>query len=448
MKKLSTDSISHVRKKAREKGGSGRVKGCGEGQHLLYWFKSNLRRDFQVDLGVRRIEDLQAASKGSALGLRSNFRQPGEDFGMTFRMGEARQPSEGTLMDDLQRASVFKRGSCFGRTRTSASKRRTYFFIVHGPRRTLLLYHTSQGNERRRGHYAARKEADAEAEDPAGAGRAFAGELAGGTGGPDGGAGHPTQAHGPDTGGSGTGTITHITGRSSSMNNYRITYELEDKSLQTQIVERSEAAARKEFKVRVKGSTITDVELVAENVPATKDQERDALATIKKLVEDLGPQSYLATAFEGCFQDAEDNIENDFAFSMKARYEAAEEKLRELGGDYNAVKTDAARAQERLEELGRLVETLKDENRALTVRLAKRTFPEELRRDLWMMATGEAEESRARMAKAAHMMALCADNPACVGFKESVAEYRKEEKRAKEMETRAAALDALEPKGK
>ena len=223
------------------------------------------------------------------------------------------------------------------------------------------------------------------------------------------------------------------------MNNYRITYELEDKSLQTQIVERSEAAARKEFKVRVKGSTITDVELVAENVPATKDQERDALATIKKLVEDLGPQSYLATAFEGCFQDAEDNIENDFAFSMKARYEAA--------GDYNAVKTDAARAQERLEELGRLVKTLKDENRALTVRLAKRTFPEELRRDLWMMATGEAEESRARMAKAAHMMALCADNPACVGFKESVAEYRKEEKRAKEMETRAAALDALEPKG-
>ena len=124
------------------------------------------------------------------------------------------------------------------------------------------------------------------------------------------------------------------------MNNYRITYELEDKSLQTQIVERSEAAARKEFKANVKGSTITDVELVAENVPATKDQERDALATIKKLVEELGPQSYLATAFEGCFQDAEDNIENDFAFSMKARYEAAEEKFRELGGDYNAVKTE------------------------------------------------------------------------------------------------------------
>lgn len=62
------------------------------------------------------------------------------------------------------------------------------------------------------------------------------------------------------------------------------------------------------------------------------------------------------------------------------------------------------------------------------------------------MVTDEAEASRARMAKAAHMMAVCADNPECVGFKESVADYRKEEKRAEAMEQRAAALDALEPK--
>ena len=59
---------------------------------------------------------------------------------------------------------------------------------------------------------------------------------------------------------------------------------------------------------------------------ATKDQEREALAKIKKIVEALGPQSYLATAFEGCFQDAEDNIENDFAFSMASRYQSEHEK--------------------------------------------------------------------------------------------------------------------------
>lgn len=59
---------------------------------------------------------------------------------------------------------------------------------------------------------------------------------------------------------------------------------------------------------------------------ATKDQERKALAQIKKIVEGLGPQSYIATAFDGCFQDAEDNIENDFGCSMKARYESEHEK--------------------------------------------------------------------------------------------------------------------------
>ncbi|NCB62437.1 MAG: hypothetical protein EOM52_02310 [Clostridia bacterium] len=59
---------------------------------------------------------------------------------------------------------------------------------------------------------------------------------------------------------------------------------------------------------------------------ATKDQEWKALASIKKIVEGLGPQSYIATAFEGCFQDAEENIENDFACSMKGRYEAEHEK--------------------------------------------------------------------------------------------------------------------------
>lgn len=73
---------------------------------------------------------------------------------------------------------------------------------------------------------------------------------------------------------------------------------------------------------------------------ATKDQERDALAKVKKIVEGLGPQSYLATAFEGCFQDAEDNIENDFALSMASRYESEHEKAVHNEG----VATEACKA--------------------------------------------------------------------------------------------------------
>lgn len=48
---------------------------------------------------------------------------------------------------------------------------------------------------------------------------------------------------------------------------------------------------------------------------ATKDQERKALAQIKKIVDDLGENSYIAIAFEGVWELAEENIESDFGNS-------------------------------------------------------------------------------------------------------------------------------------
>lgn len=62
----------------------------------------------------------------------------------------------------------------------------------------------------------------------------------------------------------------------------------------------------------------------------TKEQERKVLAQIAKLVEGLGEDSYIGTAFEGCFEIAKWNIENDWACSMKDRAETAERKLNAL----------------------------------------------------------------------------------------------------------------------
>lgn len=36
----------------------------------------------------------------------------------------------------------------------------------------------------------------------------------------------------------------------------------------------------------------------------TKEQERKALEKIRKIVEELGENSYVGTAFEGCFEIA------------------------------------------------------------------------------------------------------------------------------------------------
>lgn len=59
----------------------------------------------------------------------------------------------------------------------------------------------------------------------------------------------------------------------------------------------------------------------------TKAQERKALEQIRKIVEGLGEDSYIGTAFEGCFEIAEENIEFDFAISMKDKVQSAKNRL-------------------------------------------------------------------------------------------------------------------------
>ena len=51
----------------------------------------------------------------------------------------------------------------------------------------------------------------------------------------------------------------------------------------------------------------------------TKAEERKALEQIKKIIESTGKDSYIAAAFEGCADLAEENINNDFMDGWKAR---------------------------------------------------------------------------------------------------------------------------------
>lgn len=62
----------------------------------------------------------------------------------------------------------------------------------------------------------------------------------------------------------------------------------------------------------------------------TKAQEIKALEQIRKIVAGLGEDSYIATAFEGCYEIAEENIDMDAAFSMKGAKDLAEKQLRDL----------------------------------------------------------------------------------------------------------------------
>lgn len=171
------------------------------------------------------------------------------------------------------------------------------------------------------------------------------------------------------------------------MNTYKISYQFPGSSYEDAVVTApDQRAAEKAFKASFKGTglkapDIFNVELVAENTPATKDQEREALEKIKAILESLGPDSYVGTALEGCLEIAEENIENDWACSMKGRVDdldqentklrakvkILEDKLAESEKDYEAAHAAAHLvADEKDAEIQRLkarVQELLDDNK-------------------------------------------------------------------------------------
>lgn len=157
------------------------------------------------------------------------------------------------------------------------------------------------------------------------------------------------------------------------MNTYEITFTRENGSTgKDHITAANEKQARKDFREIYRHSiaTITDVIVAAENVPASKQQERDALDQIRAIVDTLGPDSYLATAFAGCFEDAEENIKNDFACSMKQRLESAEAKRIEAELGYNRLVDKLAASEKALEAARADIEKKDEEIAALNARIS------------------------------------------------------------------------------
>lgn len=78
----------------------------------------------------------------------------------------------------------------------------------------------------------------------------------------------------------------------------------------------------------------------------TKDQERKALEQIRKIVAGLGENSYIGTAFEGCFEIAEQNIDNDFVCSIKQQYDSEFAYRCKIEDELKAVKQELRKANE------------------------------------------------------------------------------------------------------
>lgn len=203
---------------------------------------------------------------------------------------------------------------------------------------------------------------------------------------------------------------------------------------------RNETEAKKNFKASDYGKlsplSSVEVSLSRENVMATKQEERDTLEAIRQMVAELGEGSYLATAFEGVFADAESNIENDFGDSMKRRWESAEEKLSVAQKKIEELETQKRLMQE-------TIDRLKQENEALEARKVTGTDLAHLIR----LAEEDLAAAQQRRDDAAQKIVAYADCPASEYFQQAVTEHRNALSSIEAKEMRLGRLNSIKVGG-
>lgn len=176
----------------------------------------------------------------------------------------------------------------------------------------------------------------------------------------------------------------------------------------------------------------------------TKQEEREALKKIEKIIKAAGQDSYIGMAFAGCCEIAADNIENDFGESMQARVAAREKELRE-------VKEMLYRAEKENERLQLAAERFEQKNNELRDQVkAERAkqLPHGLYREVYMLVAAEEDAAVEHMEKITECLCYC--NPENEADQESIthllSELRSERIRRDNAKRLIDRLTPFEPK--
>ena len=114
----------------------------------------------------------------------------------------------------------------------------------------------------------------------------------------------------------------------------------------------------------------------------TKEQERQAIEKIRKIVKELGENSYVGFAMEGVLELAEDNIREDTAYSMKKNAEIAWERADKAEKESKLLNAELGTAKKITEENNKAIAKLK----ADIYKLKANEVPEELIKEMYNMA--------------------------------------------------------------
>ena len=238
------------------------------------------------------------------------------------------------------------------------------------------------------------------------------------------------------------------------MNLYEISATLENGAVhKTKIYEiNQERALNRASKFALQfdptGCAKKTVQLIQKNAGVPKDTERAFLNEIKEILEGLGEDSYCAWAFEGCVEDAEENIDSDSAVSMSGRWEnerEAHEKTRKsLTEKVNAQGQRIAELEAELQKARQMEARARKEAAETKIALEdtkKKILPANIAAELTIMLLNQADEAAKEALYYADRMAAEVENSVPAGATNSAKHYiecRKAQSDAQRL------LDALE----
>lgn len=211
------------------------------------------------------------------------------------------------------------------------------------------------------------------------------------------------------------------------MNTYKITFQRENGTTGTdRFTAATEAQARRDFKevYRHGNGTITSVELVSTNTPATKEQERKAVEKIRKIISELGEGSYVGTALEGCLEDAESNIENDFGDSMKRRWEYAEAQLKTAREEIASLKNELAESEKDYEAAHAAAHEIAEQKDTEIAALRMQVIEADDLENLLILAIERKTALDEEAKNAAERIVESAGEPESAAFKNAVSDHR------------------------
>ena len=163
------------------------------------------------------------------------------------------------------------------------------------------------------------------------------------------------------------------------MTRYNITAErLNGTQFTDTIYAADEKAARRDFNDIYRHADkpkIVSIVALGDGYAASKEQEREALAEIRRIISTLGDGSYIGTALQGCLEDAEENINNDFAVSMYGRWQEAEHRANRLEAELRNANNNVSAAKDAVTAANDLADAYKT---ALDEAIAKSLTPDEI----------------------------------------------------------------------